>query len=335
MDATRAWVALRHNGFQDGIGLKGWEPKASTRFALGGAAKTPNAQALLLVEYARRKALLAPEAIDRLNLTTLTRYLATPTVRFALGLVDAKTLQISVPVDEFDFAVSKFLSDSVPREAAGRGKAKAAPVHSRAGAEERASYAQALHAAGVAPVTRGLEPYTPDPGEADSQADHAPARDSGSKAATTTPARRTKQDRDKARYVVPTGFAAPIDDPVFQRLFQELRTLDAQQYSFAATYLFRAVVEQAAMLFLRKQGIAPPEKLHNKLQKVLGKLEGQGYTGPGMPALRKMSSDVDSRYSPDTIGMFIHGGAVPTKINTIRAWDTFQPIMLEIVRQLT
>lgn len=78
----------------------------------------------------------------------------------------------------------------------------------------------------------------------------------------------------------------------------------------------------------------PPE-LHLKLARVADKLEEQGYSGKGLRHLRKMASDLDSRYSPDTIGMFIHGGAVPTKVNAIRAWDSFEPILLEIVRQLT
>ena len=54
-----------------------------------------------------------------------------------------------------------------------------------------------------------------------------------------------------------------------------------------------------------------------------------------MTALRKMSTDIDSRYSPDTIGNFVHGGQIPTRVYVIRAWDTFEPTMTEIVRQLT
>ncbi len=115
----------------------------------------------------------------------------------------------------------------------------------------------------------------------------------------------------------------------------ELRTVDAERYSFAATYLLRAVFEQATTLFLSRQGIAPPKEMHLKLAKACEKLTTQGYGGKGLPALRKMSSDVDSKYSPDTIGLFIHGGAVPTRINAIRAWDTFEPILSEMVRQLS
>ena len=323
IEDTRPWVKLRHDGALGGEGLKAWQPAQSTRFAMKGSDRTPNAQALLLLDYAKRKGLLSEKAVEAINLTTLTRYLSTPAVRFALGLSDAKTIAINVPVDEFDRALKQFLQDSL---------GKTPVVHSRSKADERTKYGERLHASGVSPVTRGLPPYTPDPASAPPSS--SPASSAGA-ATNKSTARRNKQDRDQAKYVVPTGFAAPIDDPIFQRLFLELRTVPVHQYSFAATYLLRAVIEQAATLFLRKHGIAPPKELHLKLAKVEAKLQSQSYNGPGLPALRKMSSDVDSRYSPDTIGLFIHGGAVPTATNAIRAWDTFQPIMIEIVRQLT
>lgn len=87
MEATRPWVLLRHSGVQAGVGVKSWDPNQSTRFALQGKDKTPNAQALHLVEYARGKQLLDEDEFDAVNLTTLTRFLSTPAVRFALGKV--------------------------------------------------------------------------------------------------------------------------------------------------------------------------------------------------------------------------------------------------------
>lgn len=74
--------------------------------------------------------------------------------------------------------------------------------------------------------------------------------------------------------------------------------------------------------------------MHLKLAKAHEKLQAQSYAGEGLPALRKMSSDVDSRYSPDTIGLFVHGGAIPTRIYAIKTWDTFEPILVEMTRQL-
>jgi hypothetical protein len=324
MEDTRIWVSLRHEGEQGGTGLKSWKAPQSTRFNLQGDGKNPNAQALFLIDHARRQRLLSEEDISLLSLTTLTRYLSNPVVRTGLGLANKSTIEITVLEDEFERALTQLLRDAIGPDA---------KVNSRTNAAQRKAYGESLLASGVAPITRGLEPYIPRAkAGSDKQGDQTPPTGSGD-GATKKP--RNKPNRDNDRYVVPSGFVARIDDPVFQRVFTELRTLNADNFTFAATYLFRAVIEQAAVLFLRKHGVGAPKELNAKLNKVREKLEAQHYQGRGLPALRKMGSDMDSKYSPDTIGLFIHGGAVPTKINAIRAWDTFEPIMIEMVRQLT
>lgn len=325
MDATRPWVSLRHEGEQGGVGAKSWNTRQSTRFNLLGNGKNPNALALHLVDYSTRKRLLTPDELNQLSLTTLTRYLSNPVVRSALGLANNRALSITVPVDEFDRVLAKFLRDSL-----GTG----AVVTSRTSAPERKAYGEQLGTSESAPKTRGLDPFTPDSSETVVPPE-APAAAKTSIGTAPTKTQRNVRNRELDRYVVPSGFVSKIDDPIFQRLFLELRTLDAERFSFAATYLLRAVLEQATALFLRKHGIAPPKEMHLKLAKAAEKLQAQGYAGKGLAALRKMSSDVDSRYSPDTIGLFVHGGAIPTRVYAIKTWDTFEPILVEMTRQLT
>ena len=323
MDATRPWVSLRHEGEQGGVGTKSWDTRQSTRFNLLGDGRNPNALALHLVDYSTRKRLLSPEELNQLSLTTLTRYLSNPVVRSALGLANNRALSITVPVDEFDRVLAKFLRDSL-----GVG----AVVTSRTNAPQRKAYGEQLGSSESAPKTRGLDPFTPDSSETVSP----PAANAATAASANAPATKTRnvRSRELDRFVVPSGFVSRIDDPIFQRLFLELRTLDAERFSFAATYLLRAVLEQATALFLRKHGIAPPKEMHQKLAKAFEKLQAQGYAGKGLPALRKMSSDVDSRYSPDSFGLFVHGGAIPTRVYAINTWDTFEPILVEMTRQL-
>lgn len=323
MPATRTWVGIRHDGEQGGVGTKAWKPTQSTRFKLQGEVNTPNAQALHLLDHARRRQLLSEDDLSDIGMTTLTRYLSNPVVRSALGLAHNKSLTITVPQVEFERALTKFLQDAL---------GDTPKVNSRTNAKEREAYGESLHAEGFAPITRGLEPHEPSSGTG------TPTEEPGqTQEATRSPpgtATRHARNRDNDRTVVPPGFVAEVEDAIFQRLFRELRTLNADQFSFAATYLLRAVIEQVTALFVRKHGFGPPPELHKKLQRAVLILEGQGYGGRNLPALRKMSSDVDSRYSPDTIGMFVHGGAVPNKLVAIRAWDTFEPIMVEFLRQL-
>lgn len=153
MDSTRAWVSLRHEGEQGGIGTKSWNTRQSTRFNLLGNGRTPNALALHLVDYSTRKRLLTLQELDQLSLTTLTRYLSNPVVRSALGLTNNRVLSITVPADEFDRVLAKFLRDSL-----GTG----AVVTSRTSAPQRKAYGEQLGSSESAPKTRGLDPFTPD-----------------------------------------------------------------------------------------------------------------------------------------------------------------------------
>jgi hypothetical protein len=323
---SRPWVGLRHDPAQPkGVGTKPWKAEQSTRFNLAGdGRRSPNAQALLLLDHARSRGLLTSDELDEIGLTTLTRYVSSPKVRFALGLVDGKSNQINVPIDEFDRALSVFLRDAL-------GDAPA--VHSRATAKHRSEYADALHATGVAPVTRGLDPYVPDDRAPQSEAE---SQNTAPVETAAKAGKRNRRDRNTDRYIVPAGYAAPIPDPAFRRIFQEARSLPARQHRFCATYLVRALVEQAAALFLRHHQIQPvPQDFGDKLQALLRKLQGQGFTGPGLQALRKICSGRDTPYSPHTLGLYIHGGQIPSETYALEAWDTYERIMSEIVRQLT
>lgn len=322
MEEARPWVELRHDP-PPGVGTKQWNAQEKARFNAQGRGNNPNALALEIIDYARTHRLLSSGELERLVITTLTRFLGTPDVRAALGIAAARRLEINVPTEEFDRALIKFLRDSI---------APSSTVNSRADAAARKSYAEQLRAGGHAPTTRGQPPHVPR--STDNPAPRAPAPSAPADAAPA-PRRRNRRDRDDDPRVIPRGFAAPVDDRVFQRIFRELREIDAEQFAFSATYLLRALIEQSAHLFLVKHKITPVQHaLHSNLDKVAKKLEEQGYKGKGLRHLKKMASDADSHYSPDTIGNFVHGGAVPTRVYVIRAWDSFEPILAEIVRQL-
>ncbi|MEW5890231.1 MAG: hypothetical protein AB1768_14585 [Pseudomonadota bacterium] len=113
-----------------------------------------------------------------------------------------------------------------------------------------------------------------------------------------------------------------------------MRELDAETFSFAATYLLRAVIERAATLYLQSKGKALEGELHKKLERVASLLAAGGISDRDLKMLRTMASDKDNHYSPDTIGHFVHGGAVPTRTQAIRLWDSIEPVMTAIFNQL-
>lgn len=324
--SARQWFSLRHEGEQGGIGTKNWDAQQKSRFSMQEGGRTPNALAILLKDYAKERGLLSAQELESISITTLTRYLSNPVLRHALGLESASELLITVPTEEFEHALSKFLHDALTP---GSG------FSSRSDAAGRKRYAEQLVADGHAPTTRGLPPSAPGAGhspqdEGRSEAEHSePEVDQKPKA-------RNKRNPDDRRYVVPVGYVANINDPIFLRLFKELQRIEAEQFSFAATYLLRATIEQATALYLMKHGHTPPKDFHLKLNRAAELLEANGLDkrSKAIRQLRKMATSADSAYSPDTIGNFVHGGAIPTRVYAIRFWDSFTPVMDEFVRAL-
>lgn len=328
--AARPWVSLRHEGEQGGIGTKSWDARQKARFnAQDPAGGNPNIQATLLIEYAKNKLLLAEDLLDKLPITTVTRYLSNPVFRDVLGLKDGKSLIITVPEDEFANAVKKFLEDACT---AGSG------VNSRTNVEQRKHYAEILRSGGYAPVTRALPendlavdsgdaPYSENSLRASPQTSHTEGGGAHSRS-------RNNINPDHRKKIIPNDFSVRINDKILKRLYDELRTLDAEQFPFAATYLFRAVIEQMATLLLNQKGHPVPRELNKKLDRVNQILQEQGMSDSKLKNLRVMANDKESRYSPDTIGHFVHGGAVPTRVNTIRAWDSIEPVIKTVLAQL-
>lgn len=322
-DEARPWVSLRHEGEQGGVGTKPWNPEQQARFhAQKGGDSNPNLQSLRLIEYARKCGIVSAEQANEISLTTITRFLSSPVFRETIGLGDNKSLNITVPQEQFDAVVQKFLLDSLKK------KDEKNLVHSRTSAKDRNKYANLLREENIAPVTRD-QPQVDLLSEVDEKLD-----DMESGAGAKTQRKRNNKSPDERSKVVPSGFSCHIEDPVLKRLFDELRKIDPSTFSFSAAYLVRAVIERSCTIFIEKKyGSSPPE-LHKKIAKIVDALSEEGFTDRELKVWRVMASDKDSRYSPDSIGHFVHGGAIPTKTDAIKTWDSIESILKLVFERL-
>ncbi|WP_114087209.1 hypothetical protein [Thalassospira profundimaris] len=322
-DEAEPWVSLRHEGEQGGVGTKPWNPEQQARFhTKKGGATNPNLQSLMLLEYALVKELITKPQADGISLTTVTRFLSNPEFRQTLGLVDNKSLIISVPQNQFDNVVKRFLLDALADDDEKK------KVHSRTSAEQRREYAKQLREEGVAPTIR--EPENLD---VRINADIKPS-DNPKDVRLQGPATRNNRSPDLRHKVVPANFRVSITDPILKRLYDELRLIDPNVFSFSSAYLVRAVIERSSELFVRQRyGSAPPE-LHRKIGKVVAILLEDGVDERELKVWRIMANDKESRYSPESIGHFVHGGAVPTKTDLIRTWDSVQSVLAMVFDRL-
>jgi hypothetical protein len=126
-------------------------------------------------------------------------------------------------------------------------------------------------------------------------------------------------------HVIPSDFVASPANKVLKRLFDELRNIDCHQYSFAAAYLVRAVIEQVVTQFCKQRKLRLDGELHaliGRAEEALAK-ENAG-TVHQLKPLRVMANDKESRSSPDTLGAFVHGGMIPSGAQLNRFWDSIE-----------
>ncbi len=313
----RHWLRLRHGGEQGGRGTRQWKSPQKARFENQGSGSTPNQQALLLIDYARNRNLVSTDQADALRITTLTRFLSNPSFRDALALQDHKSLNVNAPQDQFDSAVRRFLLDSLDGDNTG--------VNSRTTSEDRKAYADRLRRDKVAPVDRLERPI-----ELDATTGGAVGDTPGARAKRM----RDNQSPDKRTYVIPSEFRAHISDKIHKRIYDELKTVNAETNSFAAAYLFRAFIEQTVKVYLKQNKLPLHGDLHVRIGRVADALKQGGMTDDDLKPFRVMASDKHSQYSPDTLGAFVHGGLIPTKSAINRAWDNVENLLAVILNGL-
>lgn len=297
------WLSLRHEGPMDGVGTKSWNARGKERFSSSlGSAKNPNVQAALLLQYALHKKFIDKEMHDGISLTTITRFLSNPEFRAMLGLTNATSLEIKVPQEEFDRAAIQFLCDAYSGKSG---------VTSRTNKADRVTYADHLKKKKIAPTNLLDIPITLSPG--------AGAVRSLDSAAT---ARQTRNNRnpDTRKSVIPSDYKVHIRDTTLKRVFDELRSIGSDDYPFAAAYLVRATTEHIAKLYCKKFGLGDDAELHKLIDRCQKHLDPQESDRKLKP-LRKMAAERHSRWSPDSLGSWVHGSTIPNRAELNRFWD--------------
>ncbi len=310
------WLAIRHEGEQNGVGTRAWSPRQKERHNRKGARAggvNPNAQAASLLDYAVNRSLITPDQHDGISITTLTRFLSNPLLRDALGLDTARDLTTRASQEEVDRAAKRFLKDAY----AGSG------VTSRTSKLDRTAYAERLRKDGIAVTTRGAAARLLDA--------------SVGRAAESKQRSRSRHSRspDTRPNVIPVDFVYPIKEKILKRIYDELRSIDSHAHSFAATYLLRAFIEKTITTYSKQKNIPHASELHITIGKVADALAAQGIRDHQLKPLRIMASDKHSRISPDTLGASIHGSVIPTRAELNRQWDTLEECLKLLVATLT
>jgi hypothetical protein len=303
--AAAPWVALRHDGYKNGSGTRQWDARSKVRFDRRAETNAnPNRLADLLADYSLQRGLITREDHKSIPLTTLTRYLNNPVVRHAMGLTQANALEINVAQEEFDRVTKRFIKDAIAKK----------DVTSRTKRDEWIKYAEKLATEGVAPTTRLTNSVLLD---AQTGSDAPRAKDKATKKDRNNPNPNTRST------VVPSSFKRSIKHKILKRVFDELRQGDADSFPFANAFLLRLTIELTVKIYCKKHRLGHVGELHVLLGKCAKSLDPTEKDKAFKP-LRVMANSMDSPGSPDTLGNFVHGGAIPNRQTLVDIWDSHE-----------
>lgn len=320
-EEAKQWIDLRHLGLQGGAGIKEWNPVQKARASTGNTKTSArdNALAVLVLDRLVARGMLTKEQRGEVSVSTLTRYLGTPSVRAILGLGSAKELIYTHDADEVDAGLLKMVLDSI--EPADDGSYR---VNSRSNSTDRHKYANDLKSSGQAPTTP-LDDPEPAP---------RPTKVSAQERMTQAPKRSAKHPDTRNR-LIPTDFRIANKDVVLLRLRKEGLDLDLKEFRFSANYILRALTEQTMTLFAKKRNKWKQNIGDQALtQACAAELQAMGIQGKALSVVQKAAGNESTPYSLHSLGHAVHGGSIPTADNLRAYFDTWRPALEAMLQAL-
>ena len=357
-DEANIWMGVRHNGEQDGVGIRKWDSKQKTRHNGKINKRDQNSLALSLIDYAVKKGILHSEKTDRI-ITTAARYLGNPFIRETLGIVSARSeqdVQINVSTADFDTVLSRFCKDLVDNTV----------VHSRTRKEDWLAYGRQLIEEGIAPKER-VAPYQMDDCLTPKNNENKPAvmpenkngsdknpstiddenntnvtkeKDIGETQLTpTNTIERGNRNPDKRKYIIPDDFRPVINNKILRRAFEEMKTIEVDQKTLAIALVSRAFLENLYILFNEKiTGSHQAQQTHILIGKVIKEIELDSALSKveknAVAALKRVQSNELNVLSPKTLGANAHAGIYPDPTQLKREFDNISAIIKYMLKRI-
>lgn len=318
-ESAKPWIDRRHLGEQDGVGIRTWDTPQQARAVGSNTRTTANANVLPLAIVNRllSKGLITESESKKVSLTTLSRYLGTPSLRAILGLASSKELRYTHKVEEVDRALLKLVIDSLTR-----GNDGACIVNSRTNSQQRLQYGLQLVEDGFAPKTLLKEVVNLD--------------DSNPNIGVNPTKLKSAPDPNKRRNLFDSGqLVVPAnDDKVLLRLRIESLNLDLEDFPFGGNYLLRALIERIMIKFLKARKILFGKTDEQLTQACATELEKLCVPTAILNVVKQAASSRAQPHSLYSLGHTVHGGAVPSRKHLLAMADTWQPALKEMIKYL-
>lgn len=318
-DQAQHWILLRHTGQNEGVGLVGWQTPEQDRYKARHTGKrTPAGQVLDFVE---KHGTLSVEAIasPQKIITTLDRMLSTPYARRRLG-VDVERGQVLAlyPTEEIAKSLSRMVEDFK------LAKVKVPDLYT---VEQRTAYADGF-VRGALPKKSTLlaEPVL---------LDDLTAGRKKPRAVSKKKTRATKKKPPPRTTIIPSSASLNVTTPRINVIYNELLSLNAENYSNACSVLLRVFIELSVDHLIDDRKLMSDNQMRNtplakRLKTVASKLHSDGKISAQLQQAIGKIADGPSVLAPSipTINQYIHNRYVFPKPSELYAtWDEIAPLM--------
>jgi hypothetical protein len=312
-DEARHWIELRHTGQNEGVGLVEWGADEKDRFQARHGTRSPAGQALDFVEKHGSLSEAAQKSPTGI-ITSLTRLLNTPEVRERLGVEQIQgQLYSPFPAKEVAKGLTKIVEDLKT------GTVRVGDIYH---GEERREYAKSLSKKDL-----------PDPRTKSEKL--VALSDLSSAPPPQKERRRKKKPPGERTSLIPRDCHLEIDPPRINSIYNELLSLNIEQYPNACSVSLRVFVELSVDHYVQSKGLAgkQTDPLAKKMKTVAGDLRRKGLINQQLEMAIRRVADGSMLLAASTVtfNQFVHNRYVYPKPTELRsAWDELQPFMEKV-----
>ncbi|MFJ3379614.1 hypothetical protein ACIPJ2_04360 [Curtobacterium sp. NPDC090217] len=355
-DEANVWIERKHQGFNNGLGMRDWNAVQNARFM---GSRSNNALALRLLDYALEHRIITPEQRAQRVITTVTRYVGNTVFRVeGLGITTSRSepdFRHAGTVKLFRARLARFFEDLY---------AERGPVTSRSTASERANYARAVLlpldpkiAVDTSATTSGDDSAASPPPTSNDRADTSGATTDSSGAASDPPGEpdstagsasggTTKAGPHGARkYFLADSSRFATSNSKVQRIIDELGRTD-RQHPLAAALLARVFLESVFFRYaehVQERTISDRDKQHVIIKEALEHFRGQRAAGgprlsrderSALELFRNLVTNQTWVFSGFYLGAVAHGQAFPEWRELTSRWDEIEAVVVAVVAKL-
>jgi hypothetical protein len=308
------WIVIRHTGANKGIGLVTWGTDEQERYESRHTGKLkPAGQVIEFVEQHGELSPAAQTSNQRIN-TNVARLVETTAVRERLGIdLDDGDVVSYYPVEEVSKGLSKIVEDL---------KTQKVNVPNLYSAKQRADYVDSF--------TRR---HLPKKSTALSEPVVLGTLASGKKQRRQARRRKKPTQPKSSRTTVATGSNLSIAPPRINATYNELLTLNAEQYPNACAVLLRVFVELSVDHLLEDKKVMTDAEMRAKslaerLKAAAKYLKKEGAISNSMLRAINAVADGQSLLAPGipTFNQYVHNKyTFPKPAEQYAAWDELAP----------